>query len=337
MPVTAFAPKTCLQIANAALGELGFPQLSALNGNIDPTAVQILALLNATGEDMRDTPEGGWTSMQTEFNLIVNAPIITTGTVSVNSPVVSGIPSTAGLSAGNWAVFGAFLPSAARILNLGDQNGNNPTTTVTLTMESTGAASATPITLAQDTYSLPADMKAYIDRTWWDRTNRWALLGPDSPQLDQWHRSGIVQTGPRRHWRQIGNSLNNTYRIWPAPAELVNPIQLVFEYLSTNWVNMTGSVSSTGTNSLFTADTDTSFLDDRALIDGLKWRFKKIKGYGGWEDDRNDYIDLVDRLIGRDGGSPTISLVKRVHPFLISPEYAVQDGYFPTPGGFASN
>jgi hypothetical protein len=334
MPVTAFAPKTCLQIANAALGELGFPQVVTLNGNGDPTAIQVLALLNEEGEELRDTPEEGWTAMQTEFNLVVNAPIITTGTVSVNSPVVSAIPSTAGLTAGNWAVFGAFLPSAARILNLGDQSGNNPTTTVTLTMESTGVAIGTPITFAQDTYALPADLKAYIDDTWWDRTNRWALFGPDSPQLDQWHRSGIVQTGPRRHWRQLGNSLNNTYRIWPAPAELVAPLQLVYEYLSTNWVNMTGAVASTGTNSLFTADTDTPFLDDRALIKGLKWRFKKIKGYGGWEDDRNDYVDWVERLIARDGASPTLSLVKRQYPFLINPIFAVPDGSYGPHGGF---
>jgi hypothetical protein len=337
MPVTAFTPKTCLQIANAALGELGFPQVASLNGNTDPTAIQVLALLNAAGEEMRDVPEGGWVSMQVEFNLVVNAPIITTGNVGLNSPVVTNIPSTTGLTAGNWAVFGAFLPSAARILNLGDQSGNNPSTTVTLTMESTGAVSATPLTFAQDTYSMPPDFKAYVGETWWDRTNRWSLLGPDSPQLDQWHRSGIVQTGPRRHWRQLGNSLNNTYRLWPAPAEIVAPLQLVYEYLSTNWVNMTGSTSSTGTNSAFTADTDTPFLDDRALIDSLKWRFKKIKGYGGWEDDRNDYVDVVDRLIGRDGGSQKLSLTRRAYPFLLNPSYAVPDGSWATPGGFASN
>ncbi len=337
MPVTAFTPKTCLQIANAALGELGFPQLLSLNGNTDPTAIQVLALLNAEGEELRDTAEEGWTAMQTEFNLIVNPPIITTGNVGLNSPVISNIPSTAGLTAGNWAVLASFIPSAARILNLGDQSGNNPTTTITMNMVSTGTAPGTPVTFAQDTYALPADLKAYIDRTWWDRTNRWALLGPDSPQLDQWHRSGIVQTGPRRHFRQLGNSLNNTYRIWPAPAELVSPIQLVFEYLSTNWVNMTGSTMSTGTNSLFTADTDTSFLDDRALIMGLKWRFKKIKGYGGWEDDRNDYVDFVSRLEGRDGASPTLSFVRRTQPFLLDPINSVQDGNWAVPGGFTAN
>lgn len=326
MAVANFAPKTCLQIANAALGELGFPQIATLNGNTDPTAVQMLTLLNAEGEDLRDTPEDGWTSMQTEFNLIVNVPIITTGDVGLNSAVITNIPTTAGLSAGNWAVIGDFLPTAARILSVDSLHQ------VTMTMEATGAITATSITFAQDTYSIPGDFKAYINRTWWDRTNRWELLGPDSPQMDQWHRSGIVVTGPRRHWRQLGNSLSNTYRIWPAPVEITDPLQLVYEYNSTNWVNVNGSTTSTGTAFAFANDTDTPFLDDRAMIMGLKWRFKRIKGYGGWENDRNDYVDFVDRLIARDGGAQTLSMVKRVHPIFISPAN-VQDGFFPGPVG----
>src|ERR1700722_17004440 len=136
MPVAAFSPKTCLQIANAALGELGFPQLVALNGNTDPTAIQMLTLLNEEGEELRDTPEGAWTAMQTEFNLIVNAPVITTGNVSLNSAVITNIPTTAGLSAGNWAVIGNFLPTAARILSV------DSLTQVTMTMEASGAATA---------------------------------------------------------------------------------------------------------------------------------------------------------------------------------------------------
>jgi hypothetical protein len=130
----------------------------------------------------------------------------------------------------------------------------------------------------------------------------------------------------------LGNSLNNQYRLWPAPVEIVEPIQLVYEYLSTNWVNMTGSTVSTGTNFVFSSDLDVPFLDDRALIYGIKWRFKKIKGYGGWENDRNDYVDFVDRLIARDGGAATLSMVKRVHPIFISPAN-VQDGFFPGPVG----
>ena len=327
MPVTPFAPKSLLRIVNNALAEMGFPQvLTTVVGNTDPTTTQLLALLNSLGEDMRDTPEGGWTAMQTEFNLVVSPPVITTGDVALDSPVIINIPNTAGLSAGNYAVVGDFLPTAARILSV------DSSSQITMTMESTGAITGTPITFAQDTYALPNDFKNYIGRTWWDRTNRWELLGPDSPQLDQWHRSGIVVTGPRRHFRQLGNSLNNQYRLWPPPIEIVNPIQLVFEYLSTNWVNMTGSTVSTGTNYAFTSDLDTPFLDDRALIMGLVWKFKKIKGYGGWENDRNDYIDFVDRLIARDGGTETLSMVKRVHPIFISPAN-VQDGFFPGPVG----
>ena len=64
---------------------------------------------------------------------------------------------------------------------------------------------------------------------------------------------------------------------------------------------------------------------------------KDPRDMASWEDDRNDYVDFVDRLMARDGGSPTLSFVRRVHPFLINPEYAVSDGGWAAPGGFASN
>src|SRR5882672_8005787 len=149
MPVTAFAPKTCLQIANAALGELGFPQLTLLNANPDPTAVQVLALLNEEGEELRDTAEGGWTAMQAEFNLIVNPPVITAGDVTLDSPIIQNIASTAGLTAGNYAVISNSLPTAARILSV------DSLTQVTMTMEATGTVVQTPVTFAPDTYALP--------------------------------------------------------------------------------------------------------------------------------------------------------------------------------------
>ena len=96
---------------------------------------------------------------------------------------------------------------------------------------------------------------------------------------------------------------------------------------------MTGSTTSTGTNSAFTSDLDTPFLDDRALIKGLKWRFKKIKGYGGWEDDRNDYVDFVDRLLARDGWCRKRYRTSRTEAqpasYSIHSTLLVQDGNFP--------
>jgi len=147
--------------------------------------------------------------------------------------------------------------------------------------------------------------------------------------MDQWHRSGIVVTGPRRHFREIGRSVPTQVRIWPQPSEIVNPLQLVFEYQSTDWIMINGV--STTTSAAITSDTDTSFLDDRALIKWLKWMRQQAKGFA-FDVLRNDAIDHTDTLIARDGAAPTLNMVKRVHPIFISPAN-VQDGFFPGPVG----
>jgi hypothetical protein len=241
--------------------------------------------------------------------------------VALNSAVISNIPNTANLLANYMMVAGSSIPAAARIASV-----DSPTQ-ITMTMEATGAATGTALTFSQDTYPEPSDFNSFLNRTWWDRTNRWELLGPSSPQLDQWHLSGIVTTGPRRYFRQLG-ALANNYRIWPPPAEITNPLQLVFEYLSFNGIYVNGG-STTAKN--FANDGDIPVLSDRAIIMGVKWRFWEQKGFD-WTSKRSDYDLYVDRLIARDGGRETLSLVKRVNPIFISPAN-VQDGFFPGPVG----
>ena len=328
--MTAF-PRTLLGIINQAQQELGLPQSSTIIGNTDPTTVQMLGMAQKTGEEIRDIPEEGWTTMGAEFNLAVTVPTTTTGNTTLNSPIITGIPSTSGLAANAWVVTGSTIPTAARIKSV------DSSSQVTMTMVATGAATATPLVFAQDTYALSSDFRGPKNRTWWDRTNRWELLGPDSPQMDQWHRSGIVATGPRRHFRMVGRlqGSNPTYRLWPPPAEITAPIQIAFEYFSTDWILLQGGAplppAAQTFSSVWVNDTDVPVLDDRAIIDGIKWRFWKMKGFN-YKDDRNDWLDLVDRLIARDGAAPTLQLAKRQHPIFISPAN-VQDGFFPGPVG----
>jgi hypothetical protein len=317
------APRTVLQIVQAAQAELGLVQSTSLVGNTtDLSAVQFLSLLNTAGEELRDFAEDGWRNMAVEFNLVVNTPITVTGNVTTNSPVITSIsPNTTGIVAGTFMVSGNSIPTAARVQSV------DSSTQVTMDMECTSGANGITLVFSQDTYNLPSDYKTTTNRTWWDRTNRWELLGPDSPQMDQWHRSGIVVTGPRRHFRQIGRSVPTQYRLWPQPSEIINPLQIVFEYQSTDWI-MIGGVS-TNTSSVVTSDTDTSFLDDRALIKWLKWLRQQAKGFA-YDVMRNDAIDFTDTLIARDGTAPTLQMQKRVHPIFISPSN-VQDGFFSWP------
>jgi hypothetical protein len=65
---------------------------------------------------------------------------------------------------------------------------------------------------------------------------------------------------------------------------------------------------------------------------GIKWMFWEAKGFGAYTTLQTRWVDYVDRLIGRDGGAPTLSVVKRVNPIFISPAN-VQDGFFPGPVG----
>ncbi len=189
-------------------------------------------------------------------------------------------------------------------------------------MEATATGTAQEMTFARDTYELPSDFDHYIPHTWWDRTNHWMLVGPQSPQFDQWQRSGIVTTGPRRRWRQIGRR-PTVWRIWPPPTSQSVPGALVFEFVSDGWVEHDDGTF----GKRFTADTDLSLLDDDALILGVKWRFWQIKGFE-FGSMQAEYIDYVNRLKARDGGMADLSMTRRRFQYLIT-SANVQDGSFP--------
>lgn len=303
-----------LQIVQQVCAELGLQQPTSVVGSVDLGVIQLYSLVNREGNELRKAHD--WTQLDTEFNIVVGQPTITTGNTYANSPIIDNIPSTSGLTAGLFQVSADSVPVAARILSV-----DGPSQ-ITMTMNAGSASVGQTVTFAQDTYASPTDFDHYVNRTWWDRTNRWELLGPDSPQRAEWQLSGIIPTGPRRHFRNIGPSGTN-YRIWPPPGTLDTPIQLAFEYISKNWVlTAGGSYAST-----MTADTDMSVLDDQAIVLGVKWRFWQIKQFD-YAPLQAEYNDYVDRLKARDGGAKTLSLSPRPYPLLIGPGN-VQDGNFP--------
>ena len=318
---------TILKMVNQAEAELGLPQgTSVYTAAATNTDMQMGALANRVLDELRRMNR--WTAMQFEYNLIVQVPTATTGDLPAQSAVIQNIPSTANLQPNYWQVAGPGIPVAARI-----QSVDSPTQ-ITMDMENTNTTLTVGATInfLRDTYPVPPDFDWFNNRTMWDRTNRWELLGPDSPQLDQWHRSGIVATGPRRHFRKIG-PYPSTFRIWPPPGEIVSPLQLVFEYLSLAAVAVNGNVTDGTTFAqYFTNDGDTCLLDENAVVMGIKWMFWEAKGFGSYVTLQNRWVDYVKRLIARDGAAPTIPLVSRVNPIFVSPAN-VQDGFFPSSPG----
>lgn len=307
-----------LEIIQTAAQELGLQAPTTLEGTTDLQLIQLKALTNRDCTQLyRDYD---WTDLQNEFIVNVTAQAATTGDVSLNSALITNIPSTAGLDK-SWAVGGEGQPQAQRIAEVIDAN------TVRCEMLSTASASTTPIYFAKDTYDLPEDFDRYIGQTWWDRTNHWRLIGPDSPQMDQYLRSGIFATGPRRRWRQVGRR-PAAWRIWPPPfaGGAPAPGALVWEYISKFW-----AVNSGGTPiPRMDSDGDEPLLDDQLIILGVKWRMWQIKGFS-YAALQQEYIDAVSAKFASDGGIPDLHLNRRAGPFLIT-DANVQDGDWPGPG-----
>jgi len=135
-----------------------------------------------------------------------------------------------------------------------------------------------------------------VNDTIWDRSTRLPVCGPMSAQ--NWQAlKALVSTGPRYRFRIRGGKL------------LVNPAAVAgeswyFEYVSKNWIsNAAGNIF----KARFTVDTDIILLPDDLCLQGLRWRWKKEKGFEYAEDFRT-YEDQIKMAMGHDGGKATISM-----------------------------
>lgn len=309
---------TLLEIIQTAANELGLPAPSTVQNTTDLQTIQLVALTN---RDCTQLYRGyDWTDLQLEHIINVAAATVTTGDVVAGSAIISNIPSTAGLDT-SYAISGEGQAQAQRVAEV------LSATSVRCEMVSTANAIGTQITFGKDTYDIPEDFDRYITETWWDRTNQWRLIGPDSPQMDQLLRSGVFTTGPRRRFRQVGRR-PAAYRIWPPPfaGGAPAPGALVWEYISKNWVEKADDTFA----SKMTENDDICLLDEQIVIMGVKWRMWQIKGFE-YAAMQQEYIDAVTAKFATDGGIPDLFLNRRSGPFLIT-DANVVDGNFPGPG-----
>lgn len=150
-------------------------------------------------------------------------------------------------------------------------------------------------------YPLPPDFGRPISQTEWDRTNRWPMIGPETPQQWQWLKSGILSTGPRERFRLVGNTLE----IWPVPGSTTVPlpVELSYYYVGKWWVeDDTGQRKAKATK-----DDDTCVFDDRLMVSGVKLRFYQAKGFDTTSF-AADFQANLDDALAQDGGAPILSL-----------------------------
>jgi hypothetical protein len=138
---------------------------------------------------------------------------------------------------------------------------------------------------------------SYIkNETFWDRTNKLRIHGPLS--AEEWQRmKAMTASGPKYYYRIRGGR----FLIYPAPTA---GYTWAGEYVSKRWIL---GADGTTYKQYFTLDSDTMLLPEELHIAGLRWRWKKEKGFEYGEDFRTYEMQVKDAL-SRDGGKPKLSM-----------------------------
>lgn len=295
---------TMLQIVQQAAGEMGLAVPSVVAASQSADTIQQLALLNAAGYEI--SREYDWQAL-VKSNIQTTTSTTVTGNTTAGSLTVSGIASTSGLDA-TYQISGTGINQATFITAV--PSGS----TLTLSQPATATATGTTFTLGKVKYAMPSDYDRKIDRTDWDKTKHWEMLGPETAQQWEWLLSGYISTGPRIRYRILGGY----YQIWPM---VTSGDTLGFEYVSNAWAADSGGTA----KSSFTADTDACIFPPRLMVLGLKKKYFEVKGFAPIFD--GDYLRQLNIAKANDSGSPTLSMAPRPTSVLIGWNNIPDSGY----------
>lgn len=285
--------------------ELGLPVPNVVVGAGDDQINQLVALMNRVGDNL--TTEHPWQELAAEhrFNTVYYQY---TGDVTLGSTTITNLSSVTGIASNDFQVVGEGIMQDTFVTSVGS-------TTVELNCPATATATGVTLTFGQTRYPMPSDYNRMVNKTAYNRSNRWAVIGPKDAQEWQWLKSSYITTGPRMRYRIMGGK----FTVWPMASSNVN---LGFEYISNSWVLDAGGNSKTR----FTADTDTSLFPDRLLVLGTKLKFFEIKGFDTTALSQ-DFYDELSKYKAQEAGADTLSLSPQFASFLLTQNNLPDTGY----------
>lgn len=298
--------KTCLQLVQTAMGELGLPVPTVVTSSTDTQVKQFLALLNGLGEEL--SHEYDWQALTKQYVFRIANPVTFTGDTSAGSFLIfNTVPTLALLD--QYQITGTGLNQATF------STSTSGTNTVPISQPATSAGTGTSFTAARVKFPMPSDYDRQVDRTQWDKSKHWEMQGPCTAQEWEWLLSGYISTGPRIRYRILGSY----FQIWPMNTS--NEV-LGFEYVSNAWAESAAAAA----QSSFLADTDTCMFSDRLMAAGLKLKYWEIKGF-----DTDKLQTAFDRELSiskaNDAGSKTLSMAPQLSNVLISWDQIPDSGY----------
>ena len=241
--------QTMLQMVQQTAAELNLAVPSFVVGNTSQDVQQILALMNGAGYDL--LKEYDWQALQVQYRFYTKSLTANATTVngSYNLTFAAGTDLT-GVNS-QWQLTGYNIPQDTYVVS-----ANNTTKVVVMSQMATGDG-VQSVVCAQTAYDLPDDFETITDRTQWDKSKHWEMIGPEDAQQWEWLLSGYISTGPRIRWRLLGKY----FQIWPGVS--TNEL-LGYEYRSVSWAESSTGVPKTS----FTNDSDTCIYPDRLASGG---------------------------------------------------------------------
>ena len=299
--------QTMLQLVQQTAAELNLAVPTYVIGNQSQDVQQILALMNGNGYDL--LKEYDWQALQVQYRFYTQS--ITADATTINGSYNLTFAPGTDLSAvtSQWQLTGYNIPQDTYVVS-----ANNTTKVVVMSQMASGDG-VQSVVCAQTAYDLPADFETITNRTMWDKSKHWEMLGAEDAQQWQWLKSGYISTGPRVRWR----ILDNQFQIWP----VMNTNEyLGWEYRSKGWArSAAGAVKNS-----FTADTDTTVLDDRIMVLGTKLKYFQIKSFDTTAliQDYQRYLSIAK---ANDKGAPNLSFSPQASRVLIGYANIPDTGY----------
>jgi hypothetical protein len=155
-----------------------------------------------------------------------------------------------------------------------------------------------PTANGTEAYALPADFRAMIGNTVYNRSIFYQLKGSVTPQ--EWQRTKALNLGTlsRARVRIYGSPLQ--MHLLPTP---IGVDTLVFEYLTNKFAVSAGGVP----QDKYVVDTDVAVVDEDLVRMGLKWRIKHAKGLE-FSADLSEYESVVSSEYARSLASGSIDI-----------------------------
>ena len=295
-----------LAATQQAISEIGLAAPAALVGVTDQGTIQTLAIAQAAAAGLAAGFD--WQVLTKAFSFNVQSALAT-GTTTTGSNIVPLVAAPSGPVDTTYQISGVGIPQGSYVVSVVG-------TTLTMSQPATSSGSGVAVAFGKTKYALPSDYLRMVNRTQFDKSRRWAMVGPATAQEWEWLQSSYISTGPRIRYRIFGGFLQT----WPVIA--TNDL-LSFEYVSNGYaIDATSGAFKT----TFTADTDTFVWPDRLMQVAIKWRYLSQRGLDA-SPAFSEFQELLGIAKATDQGAATLSMGGAPGSLLININNIPDSGY----------